>query len=51
MKYIRVPLTNLVRVKKIITCFSFKGASDYRSGTEAHDFWELVATAGRLETP
>lgn len=49
MKYIRVPLTNLVRVKKIITCFSFKGTADYRSGTESHDFWELVCPRrGRL---
>lgn len=49
MKYIRVPLTNLVRVKKIITCFTDTPARDYASAPEAHDFWELVCPLrGRL---
>ena len=49
MKYIRVPLTNLVRVKKIVTCFTDSPLCDYRSTPESHDFWELVCPRrGRL---
>ena len=49
MKYIRVPLTNLIRVRKIITCFSDTNTPEYRSGVESHDFWELVCLRrGRL---
>lgn len=42
MAYIRVPLTRLVRVKKIITCFTDAPSVQYRSGLEKHNFWEMV---------
>ncbi|MBQ8350519.1 MAG: helix-turn-helix domain-containing protein [Clostridia bacterium] len=42
MAYIRVPLTRLVRVKKIITCFTDAPPAHYRSGLEKHNFWEMV---------
>ena len=42
MKYIRVQLTNLVRIKKIITCFADEREEGFVSGTESHNFWEMV---------
>ncbi|MBQ8174946.1 MAG: helix-turn-helix transcriptional regulator [Clostridia bacterium] len=42
MKYIRVQLTNLVRIKKIVTCFTDEREMGFVSGTESHNFWEMV---------
>ena len=42
MRYIRVQLTNLVRLKKIVTCFTDERDVDFASGTESHNFWEMV---------
>ena len=42
MKYIRVPLRNLIRIRKIVTCFTRSATPLHRSGSERHNFWELV---------
>lgn len=41
-QYIKVPLTTLVRVKKIVTCFKDRPQPTYAAVPESHDFWELV---------
>lgn len=48
-QYIKVPLTTLVRVKKIVTCFRDTRPPLYAAVPESHDFWELVfVERGRL---
>ncbi len=42
MKYIRVPLTNLIRIKSVVSCFTQDAGADYEAAPEKHNFWELV---------
>lgn len=42
MRYIRVQLTNLVRLKKVISCFADERDACFTSGIESHNFWEMV---------
>lgn len=42
MKYIRVPLTNLLRIKSVVSCFTQDAAANYAAKPEKHNFWEMV---------
>ena len=42
MKYIRVPLSTLVRTGRIVTCFRADCPPDHCAAPERHDFYELV---------
>ena len=42
MPYIKVPLTNVIEVEKIISVFDYKLPKDFRYEGESHDFWELI---------
>ena len=42
MKYIRVPLTNLLRIKSVVSCFTEDADVDYEAKPEKHNFWEMV---------
>ena len=49
MEYVFVRLEDLVRIKRLITCFTQQNKGDYCSKTESHDFWEMVyVRSGRL---
>ena len=42
MSYIRVPLNNIINIKKIVTVFYFELEPTFRFDGESHDFWELI---------
>lgn len=42
MEYVFVRLEDLVRVKRLITCFTKQAEADYCANTDCHDFWEMV---------
>ena len=42
MKYIRVPLTNLLRIKSVVSCFTEDAVATYVAKPEKHNFWEMV---------
>ncbi len=42
MKYYKYKIENLIRVTKIITVHYFEFGKNFVSGTESHDFWEIV---------
>lgn len=48
--YVKHPLTNILSVEKIVTFYYYELDSDFSSGGDCHDFWELVyADGGDLE--
>lgn len=42
MKYVEIPLKNLLHVSKVTTILYLSFAPGYRSGLDVHDFWELI---------
>ncbi len=42
MSHIRVPLKNIISIKKIVTVYCFDFAPDYKFSGESHDFSELI---------
>ncbi|NLW74352.1 MAG: AraC family transcriptional regulator [Clostridiales bacterium] len=42
MKYVEIPLKNLLHVSKVTTILYLGFAPGYRSGLDVHNFWELI---------
>ncbi len=42
MQYIKLPLNNIISIKKIVTVFRRKYAANFKFDGESHDFWEIV---------
>lgn len=42
MKFIRVRLADLLRIKSVVSCFTQDSPADYEARPEKHNFWEMV---------